>query len=412
MREASYVFFASFLDRLKALHTPRNIVLRLRRLMQKLSTKENLRYAIKTGLAVVISYLIAIPVSENYYFWSPISAIIVMQVSVAASVDSSIDRIVGSLYGAILGLTLYVLLPVGPVLANSLALFVIAMACALLLLWNPRYRLAGIVSISVFLIGSQRPSVWIFALDFLLLIIISILVSVVISIFLWPVSGAEALRQSLKKQYLMAADYLDTITDAFLNEQSHLLPNYIDPLHDATSTNRSKYRQVREYEAINLSRHYGEVGVLVIGLEQIRVYISSLLDALDSEAEPIKELPMTKELMALSSSAASGLRWIASHSSDQQLPEVRWYIEATSIRIADLLREKELLELSQAQLVQTFAFYNAMNHLAETVANLEEQIEIISRKNYHYRTKKHHFKFLRRMHIRKLFKKQGKNDRV
>ncbi len=398
------LFFQSLFTLVKRIEHPSDIPHLFSKNIPELLKKDNVRYAIKTALSIVLSYIVALFISERYAFWAPISAIIVMQISVAASVESSLDRILGSIYGAVLGLIAFYITPAN-FLANSLGLFLVSLICASLLLINPRYRLAGIVAISVFLNEQGDIKGMEFAWVFLLLIVVGIVVSMLVSVFLWPISAAEKLTQSLKKQYFMAADFLDEITNAFLNKHSHLPPSLIDDLHEAISRNRPEHRQVKEYEAINISRQYRELDLLITGLEQIRVYLSSLLDALDSEAEDIENLPMTEELMALSSSAASGLRWIASHTVDQQLPEVRWYIEATSIKLADLLKEHELLNLSADQLAQIFAFYNAMNHLAETVANLEEQIEIVTSLNRNKMRRSRFKRFLRRLHFQRLFHK-------
>ncbi len=412
MRESAFVFLGSFFAWLKRAKMPKFHLNRTIRHFKDLITKNNIRYAIKTAIAVVLSYVIADFVEPEYSFWAPISAIIVMQVSVAASISSSLDRIAGSLFGAVLGLVAHFIFPM-TVLGANVGLFVIACLCAVLLLVNPKYRLAGITGITIFLVSpiAVIQNVWHFSGVFLFHIILSIVIALLVSVLIWPVSGAESLRQSLKKQYLMAADSLEAITLSFLNEQNHLPPTFLDALHDAVPDNRTHFRQVKEYEAINIARHYADLDVLLVGLEHTTVYLASLLDALDSEAEPIKELPLKEELMSLASSAASGLRWIASHSDDQTLPEVRWHIEAVFIRLADLRNENILKKLTLPQLVQVLAFYNAMNHLSETVANLEEQIEIISRRNDRANKRKRLRKFFAYFNIMKLFKKEQVNDR-
>ncbi len=396
MRESLSVFFASFINWLRNIQLPITRRAFSLKSLKKLSNKHNIRYSIKTAIAVVLSYTISLLIEPAYAFWAPISAIIVMQVSVAASIQSSVDRIVGSLYGAVLGLAAHFIFPFEGI-TGDIGLFIIANMCGLLLILNPRYRLAGITSITIFLISpvAEGQTVWSFSWILLFHIIVSILVALAVSVMLWPVSGAHNLQDSLKKQYLMAADFLDSITYTFLDKKSHLQPDYLAPLLDSIAGNKPEYRQVKEYEAVNLTRHYPELGTLVNGLEQIKVYLSSLLDALDSEAAPIENLPMKQELMTLASSSVSGLRWIASHDKTQTLPEVRWYIEATSIRLEDLRNNNVLKALTLEQLIQVLAFYNAMNHLAETIANLEEQIEIISRNSTIHNIKYRPFRWLR-----------------
>ncbi len=379
MRESLIILWGAIITLFKGVHLPRTGRSRLKVFFTNLFTKRNCRYAIKTGIAVIISYLISMAFVPEYAFWAPISAIIVMQVNVSSSINSSLERIIGSLYGAIIGLAAHFVFPLDYISVN-LGLFTISIFCALLLLLNTRYRLAGIAGITIFLVGPNATTehIWAFSGVFLFHIIVSIIVALLVSLLLWPVSGAETLRQSLKRQYLLAADYLDSITLAFLDEQHHLPPSFLDVLHDIVSENRSTYREIKEYEAMNIARNYAELHDLLVGLEHISVHLASLLDALDSEADAIKEFPLKEELLSLSSSTSSGLRWIASHTDDQGLPEIRWSIEKFDVRLANLRNENILKNLNLPQLVQVFSFYNAMNHLSETVANLEEQIEIIS----------------------------------
>ncbi len=381
MRESLIILWGTIVSLFHHMHFPTKVRSRLPRFLKKLFTKRNIRYAIKTAIAVVLSYMIAMAVNPNYAFWAPISAIIVMQVNVSSSINSSLERILGSLYGAVIGLVAHFTLHIDYVSVN-VGLFVIAIFCALLLLLNSRYRLAGITGITIYLVGpvATVDTIWAFSGTFMFHIIVSIIVALLVSLFIWPVSGAESLRQSAKRQYFMAADYLDAITKSFLDDQHHLPLSFLDDLHESVSQNKMKYREIKEYEAINITRNYNDLDVLLVGLEHISVYLSSMLDALDSEAKTIESLPLKDELMSLSSSSSSGLRWIASHSEDQGLPEIRWNIEAVELRLADLRKENLLKKLDLPQLVQVLAFYNAVSHLSETVANLEEQLEIIAYK--------------------------------
>ncbi len=395
MRESFTTFIESFRESFKAwirnVHVPKNKRKRTSQFFKKLMTKHSIQYAIKTGVAIVLSYTFSSIVLPSYAFWAPISTIIVMQVSVASSVSSSLDRIIGTVYGAVLGLAAHFIFTANT-FTLMLGLAVSTAFCALLLLWNPRYRLAGITAITIVLVmpTASASEIMIFSGTMIFHIVVGILTSLLVSVLLWPVSGAEELMKSVKRQYLLAADSLEAVAHAFLDERHHIEPNFLDSLHYAIPQNRTHYRQTKEYEAINIARYYAELEVLITGLEQISVYLSSLLDALDSEAEPIEVLPMKEELMSLATSASSGLRWIASHTPQQTLPEVRWFIDTTSIRLADLRNENSLKFLSLEQLVQVLSFYNAMNHLAETVANLEEQIDIITARTsvYHNRKKK------------------------
>ncbi len=413
-RELLVAFFLSFVLWIKSFRLPKDLRAFFKSKKPAQFTLSNKRYALKTSIAVVLSYLLALPISHEFAVWAPISAIIVMQVNVASSIETSVDRIIGTLYGAVLGILIHYLLPPNT-LGFTLGLWIIAAICALLLVRNPLYRLAGITSVSIFLLASAQESAFHFGVTFMLLIILSIVVSVFVSVLLWPVSGAEELSQSVRKQYFMAADYLDAITFSFFANQQHLIHSYIDELHDAISQNRTKFRKIKEYEGMNLSRHYPEMEQLIGGLELIRIYLTSMLDALDSIADPIASLPMAEELKSLSSSSASGLRWLAAHTDDQAMPEVRFYIEASSIGIADLLTDKSFKKLSHAQLIQVLAFYNAMNHLAESVAILEEQIYIINHKQGAKKRKRRKFRknlltYIKRIK-RKFYRKYFKNSK-
>lgn len=350
---------------------------RLRHAFYKVRRKENVLYAIKVGLAVLLSQVCADLLGLGANPWAPISAIIVMQVHVAASLEMCLFRAVGTLIGAIMGYCAVKLMPVGMVW-QAIAFFVCSSCCAFIMRWDARFRLAGITAIVVIAGSTLTTEIGQFAMDRFFEILIGVLSALVISIYVWPVSGAGILFLKLKGQYCLAADLLEKISLAFLDNQTHLLPNLLNKFHASVDENRSAYTKVRDYEGLSLYQQYPQMDILISSLEQIRTYLTSLLDSLDSYVESGTQLDIAPELASLSAVTVKGMHWVVNEEEfyQQDMPDIRQELDRCSGRFAHLRVSGAFRNYPHAVVIQLFAFYNALTHLAETVAILQERIEL------------------------------------
>lgn len=352
-------------------------ITRLRRTFHKARGKENVLYALKVGLAVLLAQVCATVLGLGANPWAPISAIIVMQVHVAASLEMCLFRAVGTLIGAIIGYCAVKIMPVG-MEWQALALFICSSFCAFIMRWDARFRLAGITAIVVIAGSTLTTEIGIFAIDRFFEIIIGVLSALVVSIYVWPVSGAGMLFLKLKGQYCLAADLLEKISLAFLDNQTHLLPNLLNKFHANIDENRSAYTKVRDYEGFSLYQQYPQMDILLSSLEQIRTYLTSLLDSLDSDVEKGTQLDIAPELASLSAVTIKGMHWVVNEEEyyQQDMPDVRQELDRCSGRFANLRVSGAFRAYPHAVVIQLFAFYNALTHLAETVAILQERIEL------------------------------------
>lgn len=350
---------------------------RLLRAYYKARHKENLLYALKVGIAVLLAHLCAIAIGLGVNPWAPISAIIVMQVHVAASLEMCLFRAVGTLIGAFIGYCTVKLLPVGAV-GQAFAYMLTSTLCAIVMRWDARFRLAGITAVVVIGGSTLTPEIAMFAFDRCMEILIGVVAALVVSIYLWPVSGAGILFLKLKGQYCLAGDLLQKISTAFVDNQTHLLPNLLNKFHSGVDENRSEYAKLRDYEGMNMYQQYPQMDILISSIEQIRTYLTSLLDSLDSDVDSPVQLEIAPQLAELSRITVEGMRWAVDEDqyAKESMPDVRGALESCSSRFAELRVTGQFRNYSHGVVIQLFAFYNALTHLAETVILLQERIEM------------------------------------
>lgn len=350
---------------------------RLRHAFYKVRRKENILYALKVGLAVLLAQLCAVMLGLGANPWAPISAIIVMQVHVAGSLEMCLFRAVGTLMGAILGYCAVKILPAG-MAGQAAALFICSSLCAFVMRWDARFRLAGITAVVVIGGSTLTTDIAFFAMDRFFEIIIGVIAALVVSIYVWPVSGVGLLFLKIKGQYCLGADLLEKIAEAFLNNQTHLLPNILNKFHASVDGNRSEFTKLRDYEGLSLYQRYPQMDILISSLEQIRTYLTSLLDSLDSDVEKGTDLEIAPELASLVKVTIAGMHWVVTEEElyQQDMPNVRHELEKCSARFAHLRVSGAFRNYPHAAVIQLFAFYNALTHLSETVALLQERIEL------------------------------------
>lgn len=339
----------------------------------KAATRQNLRYSIKVGIAAVLAYAWALWAGMQFSIWAPMSAIIVMQVHVSASLEVSLMRMVGTSAGALLGLGAALLLP-GALWSLALALLLVTSLCAFLELWEPRFRMAGMTAVLVLLLGrTVDVGVESFALDRVLEMGMGIVSALVVSAALWPASATSQIQAAVRKQLREAADVLDKISGAFLNRQQTVSPRLLDPLLNSIAANAQEFDRVRNYELYHIHREYPHLAACIRLMDEMRTYLSAMLDALNNNAGPGVELEMTGELQALSDATAQGLRWIAKKEKDAP-EDMRPTIDAGTVRFAAIRSDGLFRNYGDAKVMQIFAFYNSLCHVAQAVSLLQERM--------------------------------------
>lgn len=340
----------------------------------KAASKQNLRYCLKVGIAAVLAYLWALWTDMHFTIWAPMSAIIVMQVHVSASLEISLMRLVGTSAGAVLGLAAALLLP-NTLWGLSLGLLLVASVCAFLELWEQRFRMAGMTAVLVLLLGrTVDVGAATFAVDRVLEMGMGIVSALVVSALLWPASATSQIQAAVRGQMQEAADVLTKLTDAFLHGQQPVSPRLLDHLLNSISANTQEFDRVRNYELYHIHREYPHLGACMRLMDEMRTYLAAMLDALNNDAGPSVQLEMAQELRQLSEATVLGLRWLAKNGKDAP-QDLQPTIDAGTVRFAVVRTQGLFRNYDDAKVMQIFAFYNALCHVAQAVSLMQERME-------------------------------------
>lgn len=339
----------------------------------KAATQQNLRYCLKVGIAAVLAYMWALWADMHFSIWAPMSAIIVMQVHVSASLEISLMRLVGTSAGAALGLGAALLLP-DTLWGLAAGLLLVTSLSAFLELWEQRFRMAGMTAVLVLLLGrTVDVGAGTFAVDRVLEMGMGIVSALVVSALLWPASATSQIQAAVRGQLQEASEVLAKMTEAFLNRQQSVSPRLLDHLLNSISANTQEFERVRNYELYHIHREYPHLGACMRLMDEMRTYLAAMLDALNNDAGPGVELEMTQELRELSGATVQGLRWLAKREKDMP-QDLQPTIDAGTVRFAVVRTQGLFRNYDDAKVMQIFAFYNALCHVAQAVSLMQERL--------------------------------------
>ena len=146
-----------------------------------------LRLALRTTLAGVTTFALAHLLHLPQGFWAVITAVIVMQASVAGSLQAGLDRMLGTVAGAVWGVGVALAIPHHDALGLGLSVAVALGPLALVAALKPNYRVAPVTAIIVLLstTGVQLGPVR-YAIDRVLEIGLGCVVGLAISLVVLP----------------------------------------------------------------------------------------------------------------------------------------------------------------------------------------------------------------------------------
>jgi len=333
-----------------------------------------LRYGFKTALAVSLSYLAIQATGLSNGIIAAFSALAVIQMRIADTVELSGLRLLGALVGAAVAAAGILLVP-DTLAGNFLVLFTAMLLCTFVAYWNPRLRMASVAATAVILVSAGHTDRLAVTGYQLLEITTGVLITLGISIWLWPVRSSEALYKSLGKQCRLAAETLDQLTAAFLNHQRHLPPTVLEPFLMAIRKNHDLLEKVREHESLVYYKEHNQLGFLVRGIDQVTTHLNALFDALgDAAGEPSVKLIMETEIRDLSGAISVTLRHITEPASAAPWPDISLQTRFCLTRMNELRAAGMLRRLSTDKLVQVLAFYQSILHLADTVDILADRM--------------------------------------
>ncbi len=336
-------------------------------------TKINVLYSIKVGIACILSYATAEILNLEYSLWAPLATIMVMQVNMSTSLELSLLRLFGTMVGVLFGLTLASIVP--PTLEGRLlALAIVVPTFAFMELWEERFKTAGVTAVFVLLLGhTEDENVWLFGFNRVLEIGIGSFMALMVSILLWPASAAAEVEKTAKHQFIDVANIIKKMSQDFLQHQHKVSHRSVFRLLNKISNNTQKFYQVRQYELAHIYREYPLLPSCVRLLDELRMYISTMMESLEMEERGKVTTEVSKIIEEVSDALITTLLWLADTQADSPKP-LRPLIEDRAIRFATIREEGMFRTYNVNKVVALFSFYNGLHHAALGVAMLQERI--------------------------------------
>ncbi len=345
----------------------------------KASSKKNFLYSIKVTIACILAYSCAEFLQLEYSLWAPLATLMVMQIHMSTSLEMSLLRLFGTIFGAVLGLTFSVLMP-HTLEGRILGIAIVVPICAFLELWEERFRSAGVTAVFVLLLGYEEDSgIFLFALNRVLEMGIGSISALVVSALLWPASAAAEVQKITRQQFSLTADLIQKMTHDILHQERKVSQRAMFRLLNQISNNTQQFYKVRNYELAHIYREYPLLPHSVRLLDELRMYISTMMDALDTEGGVEVSVEIGKIIAEVAEALEVTLRWMADPSQEVPRP-LHPLVEDRAIRFATVREEGMFREYEAEKIVALFSFYNGLNHTAQAVAIFQERL-MIAQKN-------------------------------
>ncbi len=346
---------------------------------EQASTKRNYLYSIKVTIACILAYATAELLQLEYSLWAPLATLMVMQVHTSSSLELSLLRLFGTVFGASLGLIFSVLMP-HTIEGRILGIAIVVPICAFIELWEERFRTAGMTAVFVLLLGyTQESGIFIFALNRIFEVVIGSVSALLVSVLLWPASAAGEVLKTSQAQFTMVADFIDQMTHEALHKEQKVSQRAMFRLLNKISNNTQQFYRVRNYELAHIYRDYPLLPHSVRLLDDLRIYIAAMMDALEEEEGIEISEEVAKIIEEVSQALTRTLRWMADTSQNPPLP-LEPLVEDRAIRFSTVREEGMFRKYEADNIVALFSFYNGLNHAAQAVALFQKRI--ISTRKY------------------------------
>jgi uncharacterized membrane protein YccC len=134
----------------------------IRRFVVSSEHPTSITHAARTAAGAVVSLLIARLFRLPEAYWAPITAIVVMQSTLAAAISNSAQRFAGTAVGAAAGALAAIYFP-GSTLVFGLMVLVVGTLCAAFHVDRSAYRYAGI-TLAIVVLPPHAESPWVIAI--------------------------------------------------------------------------------------------------------------------------------------------------------------------------------------------------------------------------------------------------------
>lgn len=329
------------------------------------STQAHIHHGVKTGLAAVLAYVAADWLRLPFGYWAAISAVIVMQVSVADSIRMCWYRFSGTAVGAAIAAVAILAFPANRPM-TILALFLSVAFCAYMTRYNARYRMAAITTVIVFLASLGQPERLVFGMERVLEIALGVSCAFVVSVALWPQRAGDVLRERLRRQFTALADLYGDVLDAFLNRQSMLSLDPLERLERDVAADRGLLKSVLRHERLLYRDDTAALSLQVDTLETCLPHLRAMLHALNDAQDQGYDILMDAELRALSSATRDVLTSIGQGAAPDFIPLAE-ALDAAHSRLNDLRGQGLTMRFSLQMLMKFFSFYHSQRFMARVL---------------------------------------------
>lgn len=325
------------------------------------STTAHIRHGIKTGLAAVAAYGAAQAMGLQYGYWAALSAVIVMQISVADSLQMCWYRLSGTAIGALIGVAAILAFPHTPAM-TYLGLFLAVAFCAYMTRYDPRYRMAAITACIVFLASLGQQDRLLFGLERVQEIAIGVGCAFLASVLLWPQRAAEELQQRLRGQFTRGAELYGAILDAFLRRQAGLDPGLLDAYAASVAANRGLLHKVLRHERLLYRDDTRALGLKVDTLDSCARHLRTMLHSLNDSQGQGYDILMEPELRSLAVVTQDAMRAIGQ--GNPLRPEaLEAALAAAEARLGELRDQGATRRFHLHKLMQFFSFFHCLRFL-------------------------------------------------
>jgi Predicted membrane protein len=327
------------------------------------------RHGLKTGLAVVMAYIITHLLNLEMWQWAVVSAVVAMQLTVADAIQSGLHRITGTTIGALLGMGILAILP-GGYIWLGVALWVGSALCASLSQYSPRYTMAALTVVVVLLAGADNADTLGVGLGRMLEIAIGVGSALFVSVVLWPIRLVDGLRRDLAAQYVQCSMNLNELVSAFLDRQRTMDFHMLEPFVEQAWHNHETFLRVRKHESMVFAYDHEVLKVQTRTLDRAISHLKPMLEALNDYESPSGgfDVIMAPELRRLADSIMATLRHIGGSTPAAPVPDlVRTLTELVDItekRLDSLRNEGVTNRLTMHQMLQFYTFFHSLRGLA------------------------------------------------
>ena len=346
--------------------------------------RAQLRLGVRMIVACLATFLLAHLLGFTQGYWAVLTAVIVMQASVGAAMKASLDRFVGSLGGAIWGVLVSVLVPHGDVWGLAEALAFAVAPLAMVVAFQPAYRVAPVTAIILLLTpGSQLSDPLIVAVHRLTEIALGSLVAIVVSLLVLPARAHNLAAEAAGK----ALAVMDELTSAVLAGLDQPLDAArVQALHDQlrrtiAQADAAALEAVQERsrwltaspdpEPLCRTLRRARNDLAMLGRALVRPFEEPVRSRLE---QPTRDV--SREIAAFCRAAAASL---ARQASAPSLEPVKQALTTYALAIADLRARGLMRALPDEEVGRVFSLTFALEQFGQNLADLVDRIGELAR---------------------------------